>query len=166
MNKYYICFIYLILLYQLTLSNCLKCQNNEIENCLKCETGENSDKCLVCEDKYFLALNGEICIKCDDAKNGMVGCSGTCTLIKEKLILKCQENSCKPGYYELTPGLCSICSLVDANCLECQYLNDKSEFTCLKCEDYFFPNEEGICERCEIDNCKKCLNKNFCSECK
>ena len=30
-------------------------QENEIENCIECETGDDSDKCSRCEDKYFLA---------------------------------------------------------------------------------------------------------------
>ena len=149
----------------LIISYTLKCQENEIENCIKCETGDNSDKCSICQEKYFLALNGEVCIKCDDPHYGMVGCSGTCILMKENSNVKCQEDSCKTGFYELTPGYCAICSLTDPNCNECQYLKNINEFKCLKCRDYYFPNEDGICERCEMENCKKCSNKNFCLEC-
>ena len=159
-------FVYIILLYLLALSYNLKCKDNEIENCIQCETGENSDKCLVCQDKYFLALNGEVCIKCDDSYYGMVGCSGTCTLIKENSNVKCQEDSCKIGYYEIKPGYCSICSLTDPNCKECIYLKDKSEFKCLKCNEFYFKNENGLCEKREQDNCKNYSNKNFCLECK
>ena len=130
-------FILLLLLFCLSPSNCLKCKENEIENCLKCETNQNSDKCSLCEDKSFLALNGEVCIKCDDPYNGMIGCSGTCTFDEENLSLLCQENSCKQGYYELIPGYCAICSLSVENCLECEYSKEKNEFKCLKCEDEY-----------------------------
>ena len=156
---------YLILLLLLIESYALKCQENTIENCIECGTGENSDKCSVCQEKYFLALDGEVCIKCDDAYYGMVGCSGTCTLIKENANVKCQENSCKEGYYELTSGYCAICSLTDGNCIECEYLKDKNEFMCKKCNDYYYPNEDGICEKCKAEKCKKCSNKDFCIEC-
>ena len=69
--------------------------------------------------------------------------------MKENSKVKYQENSCKLGYYELTPGYCWICSLIAQNCIECQCSKNISEFKCLKCNDYYFPNEEGICERCE-----------------
>ena len=160
-----IIFSFLILLFLLIISYALKCQENTIENCIECGTGENSDKCSVCQEKYFLALNGEVCIKCDDSYYGMVGCSGTCTLIKENANVKCQEDSCKTGYYELAPGYCAICSLTDQNCIECEYLKDKNEFKCQKCKDYYFPNEDGICEECQSEKCKKCSNKDFCLEC-
>ena len=156
-----IIFSSLILLLLLNVTYALKCQENTIDNCIKCGTGENSDKCSSCQEKYFLALDGEVCIKCDDAYYGMAGCSGTCTLMKEKSNVKCQEGSCKTGYYELTPGYCAICSLTDQNCIECEYLKDKNEFKCKKCNDYYFPNEDGICEKCKAENCKKCSRKNI-----
>ena len=163
-NKFFIlyCFIFIHLL---SLKLALKCQENEIENCIKCETGENSDKCALCEDKYFLALNGEVCIKCDDDNYGMVGCSGSCTFMKELSNVKCQEDSCKTGYYEIVPGYCSICSLIEENCLECDYLKTNSEFKCKKCKDHYFPNNDGLCELCEEEDCLKCTDQNFCIEC-
>ena len=144
----------------------LKCQENEIENCIECKTGDNSDKCSLCEVKYFLALDGEVCIKCDDSYYGMVGCAGSCTFMKELSNVKCQEDSCKTGYYEIVPGYCSICSLIDENCLECDYLKTNSEFKCKKCKEHYFPNNDGLCELCEEEDCLKCSDKNFCIECK
>ena len=164
-KKYFIifCFIFICLL---SMQLALKCQENEIENCIECKTGDNSDKCSLCEVKYFLALDGEVCIKCDDSYYGMVGCAGSCTFMKELSNVKCQEDSCKTGYYEIVPGYCSICSLIDENCLECDYLKTNSEFKCKKCKEHYFPNNDGLCELCEEEDCLKCSDKNFCIECK
>ena len=145
-------------------SYCLSCKENEIENCIECGTGVDADKCKSCEEKYFLALKGEKCIKCDDTYYGMVGCNGTCTFMKDISNVKCQDNSCKSGYYELTPGYCAICSLTDQNCLDCSYSIEKQEFRCLECKDDYFVDKNGLCQKCG-DNCKKCTNENFCLEC-
>ena len=58
------------------------------------------------------------------------------------------------------------CSLIDENCLECDYLKTNSEFKCKKCKEHYFPNNDGLCELWEEEDCLKCSDKNFCIECK
>ena len=38
--------------------NSIICGDKSIEHCSKCSSGENSDTCETCEDKYFPIFNG------------------------------------------------------------------------------------------------------------
>ena len=157
---------YLIILSIFYSAISLKCGENEIEGCNKCGTGENSTKCSLCEDKYFLVLDGEKCIRCDDELLAMAGCGGNCQMIKSEKNVLCQENSCKEGYYEIYPGTCAICSFLFYGCGKCSYTNEK--FNCLECqeEDHYISNKYNICKYCHLNGCKKCLNENACEECR
>lgn len=163
MKKVIKCLILLSMLYS---AISLKCGENEIEGCNRCGTGENSTKCSLCEDKYFLVLDGEKCIRCDDKLLAMAGCDGNCQMIKSEKNVLCQENSCKDGYYEIYPGTCAVCSFLFFGCSKCSYTNDI--FNCLKCESkyYYVSTLDNQCKYCGLSGCKKCLNENFCGECK
>ena len=152
--------------------NSLKCGENEIEGCSKCGSGVNSTKCSLCEDKYFLVLDGEKCIRCDDDLLAMAGCEGNCQMIKSEKNVLCEENSCKEGYYEIYPGTCAKCSFLFDGCAKCTYTNynenDEKIFDCLECQykNYYISNIDNMCQRCYLDNCNTCLNSTFCKECR
>ena len=160
-------FIFIFIIFAI---NSLDCDGNDLEGCIQCGTGLDSDKCSICENKYFKAFNGEKCIKCNDPNYGMEGCTGSCTLIESAKNVKCQENSCKSGFYEITPGYCSKCSLIVSHCKDCSYLdesgNGQKTFKCLDCDDHYYFDENGLCQYCYLQNCKKCKNEDFCLECK
>ena len=148
----------------------LKCGENEIEGCSLCDSGKNSSKCKTCSEKYFSALEGEKCIKCDDSLFGMSGCDGNCEIVKSEKNVKCEEKKCKEGFYEIYPGTCAICSFLSSNCIKCSYEKDddsnEKEFKCLECGNYYYPAIDGtICEYCDLRHCTKCLNNTFCLEC-
>ena len=162
------CFIFLLSIY-LALS--LKCGENEITGCKECGTGVNSQRCKTCENKYFLALEGEVCVRCNDSLLGMTGCDGNCEMIKSERNVKCEENKCKEGFYEISPGACSICSLLSPYCTKCSYSNiagqEEKEFECLECDSnyYYLSPIDNTCKYCNLPNCNKCLNETFCEEC-
>ena len=147
----------------------LKCGFNEIEGCSKCQEDNNSNKCLLCEDGYTLVLDGANCLKCDDELLGSKGCSGNCQLDKSNRLVKCEENSCKEGFYEISPGYCAICSFLSNHCLKCSYsyLDDNQEeekvFKCLECEPHYYISN-GTCVYFS-EGCKNPLNENTCLEC-
>ena len=141
------------------------CGKNEIEFCQQCGTGENVNKCSLCENNYFLFFGGEICIKCDDKVFGMEGCGGNCEYNEATKTLECQENSCKTNYYESSTGKCESCNSYDNSCKKCSYNEDT--FTCLECEDYYYLYTGGICRKCSVNlECKKCTSEYYCDECK
>ena len=95
----------------------------------------------------------------------MAGCDGNCQMIKSEKNVLCQENSCKEGYYEISPGTCAICSFLFDGCGKCSYINEI--FNCLECqnEKYYISKSDNKCKYCYLNGCKKCLNENFCEEC-
>ena len=150
--------------------NSLNCGENEIEGCNICDSGINSSKCKKCEEKNFLALEGEICIKCDDSLLGMSGCDGNCEIVKSEKNVKCEEDKCKEGFYEINPGTCAICSFLFPHCKKCSYEknyeSDENKFKCLECEDkYYLALDNKACNYCRLSFCNKCLNNTFCLEC-
>lgn len=157
-------FILLIIFYA---NYSLTCGENEIEGCEQCGTDNDSNKCISCKDKYLLILDGANCLKCDDEFLGSKGCSGNCELNKSGRLVKCQENSCKEGFYEISPGYCAACSFLSEHCTKCSYLDENQSgekvFKCLDCED-FYHLSDGLCLN-NYNNCKKQLNESFCLEC-
>ena len=156
--------IFIIILLK-DLVNSLSCDGIEIENCLKCGSGKNSSRCEICEDKYFLALDGEYCINCDHEYWGMAGCAGRCEMIKSIKNVNCTDNICKEGYYLIYPGFCAKCSFLFDHCQTCTYLpisqsNQNKTFKCLQCDEgYYFSN--GKCKKCNSP-CRKCRNNGTC----
>ena len=164
---------YLVFLFSfLHIAYSLKCGEREIESCFECDSQDTS-RCKKCESKYFLVLEGEKCIKCDDPLLGMKGCDGNCELVKSEKNVKCEENKCKKGYYELYPGTCAVCSFLFPECNKCSFeYNDndneseEKEFKCLDCSNGYYLSSDGYeCKYCSLDYCAKCLNETFCEEC-
>ena len=146
----------------------LKCGENYIEGCQECDLGINSSQCKTCSNKYFLTLDGTKCIKCDHIYLGMAGCDGNCMMTQPENKIKCEENKCKEGFYEIQPGICETCSSAFKGCEKCSYLtvNNKKEFNCLECNNNFYPSSRyNKCKECYLQNCKRCLNFTFCKEC-
>ena len=154
----------------------LQCGNEEIDHCLQCGTGENSDICVQCENKYFLFFNNHLCIPCDHKIYGNIGCGGNCDGSKYKEIgnVLCEENKCKEGYYNLE-GICMKCSIGSEFCIKCSYLSpygsNEKKYICNECiNDKYQVLDDGRCHHCSINNCTEChypaLSKNpICDSC-
>ena len=146
-------------------SQALKCSEETIDHCTQCDTGENSDTCSSCENKYFQFFNNLLCLPCNDPTFGQIGCEGNCegtNYIKTRNVL-CEEGGCKEGYYYMN-GICTQCSEVSPGCSNCTYNvklnneNEKEKFVCNKClSDEYRLNENGLCEKCYLANCEKCF---------
>ena len=59
-------------------SQALKCDEETIDHCTKCGTGQNSDSCSTCDNKYFQFFNNLLCLPCNDPTYGQIGCEGNC----------------------------------------------------------------------------------------
>ena len=157
-------FLLILLFYQALF---LTCDENEIENCFQCGSEENKGRCTKCDDKYFLVLNGEKCIACDNEFLGQEGCDGNCEFMMSEKNIFCDK--CKDDYYyELSEGICAPCSYSFDNCLKCSYLKESEDseekvFKCLECDDSYYLSDNE-CKKCD-DNCKKCLDANNCETC-
>ncbi|MBO6243624.1 MAG: hypothetical protein J6O41_03540, partial [Clostridia bacterium] len=87
---------------------------------------------------------------------------------QEKDTLICTE--CKEGFYEISPGICSVCSFLYSSCNKCSFLKadgkEEKEFKCLECENnYYLSTTDNTCKYCYLYDCHKCLNETFCQEC-
>ena len=149
----------LILLIQIINLNCFV---HTILNCEKLDL--NTNACSKCKDKHFPLFNNLFCLPCDDKDCGQIGCEGNCdsSRFENDRIVYCEPNKCKEGYYELN-GLCLDCSLASPGCKRCsadiQSIDGQIDYKykCLEClNDEYKMNENGICEKCEMDNCLKC----------
>ena len=160
MTKEVLIFIYLI--YSIpNISKALKCGNQKIENCQKCGSGDASDTCIQCKDKYFLFLNNYYCLPCDDPIYGQIGCGGNCdgSRFNETRIALCNKNDCKEGYYNLN-GICFNCSDGSYGCSKCTYESKYDEkFKCQECISNEFQIDKN-------DNqCYHCYYKEYCEKC-
>ena len=143
-------------------SQALKCDEETIDHCTKCGTGQNSDSCSTCDNKYFQFFNNLLCLPCNDPTYGQIGCEGNCdgtNYAKSKNVL-CEEGGCKEGYYYMN-GICTSCSLGSPGCAKCTHnvtLNKENEkFICNECLSGYRLTEEGIYEKCYLENCEKCF---------
>ena len=152
--------------------NSIICGEQSIEHCIKCFSGENSDTCEICEDKYFPIFNGLSCVACNNSTYGQIACEGNCdgsNYAKSKFPF-CERNGCKEGYYNLN-GLCTKCSEESPHCSKCTYeMNEdktKGKFICQKCEsEEYGLTQLGTCQLCSMENCKSChYNDNSKVEC-
>ena len=154
-----------------------KCGGEVIDHCIKCNSGESSDSCLTCENKYFLFFNDLLCLPCDDSIYGQIGCKGNCdgTDYLETRNIFCDEGQCKEGFYYLN-GICTNCSKESTGCSKCTYEikenSTKGNFICEECESNEYKlNEFGMCEHCQLmENCVNChyndnYTKSICVKC-
>ena len=154
----------------------VECDGKTINHCTKCNSGENSDSCAVCENKYFPFFNNLICLPCNDSIYGQIGCEGNCdgsNYIKTRNVF-CEEGRCKEGFYNLN-GICKNCSEGSPGCLNCTYevqeRQTKEDFICHQCvNNEYRLTEFGTCEHCKMDYCKIChYNENYtasvCDKC-
>ena len=151
------------------------CGDEKIDNCIECGTGENKNSCKKCRDKYFLFMNNLLCIPCDDPIYGQIGCGGNCDGSRYNVtkFAFCNERQCKEGFYNLN-GLCFNCAEGSPGCSQCymeEIENDETVYKCEKClANFKYSEKYGTCEKCSIDNCRKChFNYNYskteCDEC-
>ena len=170
--------IILILSFIIGIFNLL-CGEEEIDHCLECGTGDNSETCNKCDDKFFLFMNNVLCLPCDDPLYGMYGCGGKCdgTNYLETRNVLCEENGCKEGYYYLQ-GFCIPCSIPSSACGKCTYSpppgtnsNETllNHFECTECINNQYILRDGFCSHCYIEKCTTCHYENndrqVCDKC-
>ena len=153
----------------------VECDGNVINHCSKCKTGDDSDTCTICDDKYFLFFNDLLCIPCNDPTYGQIACEGNCdgsNFVDARLPF-CEKGGCAEGYYNLN-GICTECSVGSPWCKKCTYEAQENEtdgqFICLECESSEYGiNSYGVCELCAIYGCEQCHYENntkaICDKC-
>lgn len=157
---------YIMSIYLFCLIKSLKCNIREIQHCKKCGTGDFSDTCAECEDKYFPLYSNISCIKCNDEEFGQDGCIGKCDGLNYNKYhnILCEENGCKEGYYNVD-GFCFNCTKGSEHCIKCSYLaplgSSIKRFKCDECEGgqlgiYRISEIDGKCTTCDVPNCNKC----------
>jgi len=170
--------LYFITIFLYNSINCLNCGGEqEIPHCLKCGTGNDYNKCVLCEDKYFLFFHNLMCMSCNDQTHGQIGCGGKCdgSQYEKHRMPLCNENDCFPEFYNME-GICFKCSQNDTHCLKCSYESQNGSkekvFKCLECDDPDYQvlnKKDGKCKKCHVDNCKKCYfdenDNDACMEC-
>ena len=153
----------------------LQCEDEKIEYCTKCNTGDDSDSCSTCEDKYFPFFSDLLCYPCNDSLYGQEGCIGKCnstniTYIRHAL---CEEGGCKEGFY-YRDGNCNNCSLWQNGCTKCTYKKEENRtygnIICQECESDYNLTEDGECQLCYSYNCEEChyennYTKTVCDKC-
>ena len=140
----------------------LQCEDENIEHCTKCNTGDDSDSCSSCEDKYFPFFNNLLCYPCNDSLYGQEGCIGKCnsTNITYARHALCEEGGCKEGFY-YQDGNCYNCSMRLNGCKKCTYekLENRTygNVQCQECEnsDYYL-TKDGRCQLCYSYGCEEC----------
>ena len=168
--------------------------NTENETFIKCAYVTSSDKCLKCEDGYFLASYDNKCCKVDKCKitqneNECLECEYLYCLdvkkqecvdndllydINDKIYISCNRTNkegtrceqCVEGYQVTEEGYC----------VDIDYCEEKIDGKCVKCKDILSLNEYEFCANEMFgclesfkDNCLRCNNlENLyeCTECK
>ena len=154
----------------------LQCEDEKIEHCTKCNTGDKSDSCSTCEDKYFPFFSDLLCYPCNDSLYGQEGCIGKCNSsnITYNRHALCEEGGCKEGFYYLN-GNCYNCSATQEGCKKCTYKKQENQtygnFICLECESNNYKlTEYGKCQLCSDYGCEEChyeknYTKTVCDKC-
>ena len=168
-------FFFFLLLNFIFVSNAgLKCENETIEHCTKCNSGEDTDTCSTCEDKYFPILSDYLCFPCNDSLLGQEGCIGKCnsTNYTYSRHIFCEEGGCKEGFFNEN-GRCYNCSQRMNGCKKCIYEKEVNSTygspKCLECEtDYNLT--DGRCRSCYSNGCSEChyednYEKVICDKC-
>ena len=149
----------------------LNCASHTVKNCEKYDLENHS--CTKCNDKYFPLFHNLFCLPCDDKEYGQVGCGGNCdsSSFENDRFVYCEENKCKEGFIGYL-GLCFNCSLESPGCKKCSVEAKNIEgqmdynFSCQECiSDAYKINENGICQKCQMDHCLECRFSNSTQEC-
>ena len=133
------------------------CDGKTIDKCTKCDTGEDSDSCGLCEDKYFPFLGNYFCLPCNDSTYGQIGCQGSCngTNFTTLRTVFCNKEGCADGYIN-DNGQCISCKEYSSGCLKCSYKTQTHEnstyetFMCLECESNQYKISYGYCQHCSL----------------
>ncbi|KAL4448722.1 hypothetical protein ABPG74_012811 [Tetrahymena malaccensis] len=128
-------------------NNCTKCST---QNCFQCN---NQNKCLVCNQGYYLSNNtcskcDQSCFQCQGAANGAIKNCTQCYPGKKLYQTNCLDQ-CPAQTYLSSNGQCLSC---DPSCLVC---TDKLSTTCQQCADGFYYDDPFTCLPCD-SSCKTC----------
>ncbi len=142
------------------------CTIGENHLCKKCNSNENlKNECEDCNEGYYLPLDAQnrtFCENCNKIK-GCIKCSGT------KITPICSK--CLNGYNLVNNNCIEELCIIGENekCKSCRKEIERKK-ECETCNDgyYISGNENYVCLKCSIKNCKKCsrqLNTETCEEC-
>ena len=154
--------IFIYLIYSVSsISDVLKCGDQQIKDCEKCGSGDASNTCIQCKDKHFLFFHNYYCLPCDDPLYGQTGCGGNCdgSRYNETRNVLCNENNCKEGYYNLN-GICYSCSDGSYGCKKCiiELEDNVKKYKCLECinNEFRLNANSNRCYHCSKSYCNKC----------
>jgi hypothetical protein len=151
--------------------HCIKCNNPS--DCIICQAGfyKKNGACVDdCLDGYY--VNGDSCEKCTDSCKTCP--NGTCNECIPPKVLSNGSciDQCLPGTYEdngkcnKCSDMCSICDSFE-NCKKCDdpyVVLPTGE--CGKSCDSGFTVIDGICQKCDVPDCKTCdTKKSGCDDC-
>ncbi|CAD8106707.1 unnamed protein product [Paramecium sonneborni] len=125
-----------------------------IKNIYNCATIiDQNGYCNTCLLGYILFKENQIgkCITCKDKAENCKDC-----YITPNNIFQCIQ--CETGYFLQLDG--KECKKCGDNCIQC---NDKV-LQCDICEDGYI-QQNGVCESCNVKNCRQCKEQNKCITC-
>jgi len=99
-----------------------------------------------CKEGYY-NVNG-VCFQCDQNSPNCVKCNylppeGYSVTDTNERIFKCKE--CISNEYAIINYACHKCYI--GNCTKCQYIENSTNSTCIKCNDNFYINSTGGCSK-------------------
>ena len=120
---------------------CKWANSEDLQNCIRVNTANGS--CIFCKEGFYLNSGDR---KCTQTENCYQSSFGVCQKCREKYYLDKTEKKCKKQTGNFM------------NCLE-----SIDGIICSKCENYFYLDEDGICN--SINHCSKTDNYGKCKKC-
>ena len=130
----------------------IKEDNTKICDVCRANSALNNSKICVCNKDSF-SKDQNYCYKCNDEKEGNLGCdlSEGCTYKIANDELRC--NKCIKGYFEYTEGQCFSCSNEIDNCNDCHFDEIKNKLICDSCLNGIYTvNSEN---NCQLNDCEE-----------
>ncbi|CAD8187858.1 unnamed protein product [Paramecium octaurelia] len=125
-----------------------------IKNIYNCATiNDQNGYCKSCLTGFILFIENSTskCITCKEKTQNCLDC-----YITPKNVFQCIQ--CAEGYFlELDGKTCSSCG---DNCITC----DQKVKQCDICKEGYI-QLNGVCESCEVENCRSCHEKGVCADC-
>jgi len=130
----------------------IKEDNTKICDVCRTNSALNNSKICVCNKDSF-SKDQNYCYKCNDEKEGNLGCdlSEGCNYFKPNDELRC--NKCLKGYFEYTEGQCFSCSNEITNCNECHFDEEKNKLICDSCINGIYTINSD--NECQLNDCEE-----------
>ena len=154
-------------------SNCEVCLNAS-NNCTECVTGYRVEagKCNVCSINCYLCLNQDKCLLCNDEfyVNENTGlcekCGSKCLSCTNNQCTNCQSGTCPSSFNNscIINHSCYYC-VNETACQTCSASNSIMGLTGCVCKSGFYLDSSGNCSYCSSE-CQTCENDQNCLSCK